>query len=121
MLENGNKVGGGARFNKGKPRVELLVPEAMEEVANVWAFGAAKYDDHNWKKGIGVSSILGCILRHTFKIMKGEDIDKESGCLHAAHIICNASMLIYFFKKGKYRLLDDRYKENQNEEENTST
>lgn len=111
MSENGNKVGGGNRFNTGKPRVELLSPEAMEETARVWAFGASKYDDHNWKKGIGVMSIIGCILRHTFKIMKGEDIDEESGCLHAAHVICNASMLIYFYKKGQYEKLDDRFKE----------
>lgn len=109
--DNGNKIGGGNRFNTNKPRVELLVPEAMEEVARVWAFGAEKYDDHNWKKGIGVTSIIGCILRHTFKIMKGEDIDDESQCLHAAHIICNASMLIYFFRRNRYGELDDRHKE----------
>ncbi len=104
----GSKLGD--RYNSDKPRVELLVPEAMEETAKVWAFGANKYSDHNWKKGLKVLGILGCILRHTFKIMKGEDIDEESKCMHAAHIICNASMLIYFFKRDRYKELDDRYK-----------
>ena len=40
--------------------------------------------------------------------MKGEDIDEESGCMHAAHIICNCQMLIYFYKTDRYKELDDR-------------
>lgn len=107
--ENGNKIGGGKRFNTNKPRVELLVPEAMEETAKVWQFGSEKYGDFNWMNGLSFTSIIGCILRHIFKIMKGEDVDEESECLHAAHIICNASMLIYFIKT-KQEKLDDRYK-----------
>ena len=102
--------GGGKRFNSGKPRVELLVPESLIEVSRVWEFGAKKYGDHNWKKGLPVMSIIGCMFRHLLGIMKGEDIDPESGCMHAAHIICNADMLIYFFKRNRYKELDDRFK-----------
>ena len=100
--------GGGKRFNDNKPRTELLIPEAMEAEARVWAMGAKKYGDYNWQKGMSWTVVLGCILRHTFAIMIGEDIDKESGELHAAHIKCNATMLIYYYlyyKKG-----DDRIK-----------
>jgi len=100
--------GGGKRFNENKPRVELLVPEAMKAEARVWAFGAKKYGDWNWQRGMPWTKVIGCLLRHTFAIMCGEDIDKESGELHAAHIKCNASMLIYYYyhyKKG-----DDRVK-----------
>lgn len=98
--------GGGKRFNSGKARVELLVPEAMEAEAKVWAMGAEKYGEYNWQKGMKWTIVIGCLLRHIFAIMRGEDIDKESGQLHAAHIKCNASMLIYYhthFKEG-----DDR-------------
>ena len=104
-----NKMdGGGKRFNTTKPRVELLVPEAMEEEAKVWSFGAAKYGDWNWQRGMPWMTVIGCTLRHTFAIMKGEDIDPESGFLHAAHVKCNASMLIwyyYHYKIGDNRLI----------------
>ena len=100
--------GGGKRFNSNKPRVELLVPEAMIEEAKVWAMGAEKYGDFNWQRGMKYSTVIACLMRHIFAILKGEDFDKESGLLHAAHIKTNASMLIYYhyyYKQG-----DDREK-----------
>lgn len=107
--------GGGKRQNSGKPRMELLVPEALEAEANVWAFGAKKYGDYNWQRGMVWTIPLACILRHTFAILKGEDTDEESGLLHAAHIKANATMLIYYFyhyKKG-----DDRHKRPEGKDE----
>ena len=95
------------RFNQGKPRLELLVPEAIEEEAKVWTFGAEKYGEFNWQKGMSLLTIIASLLRHSFAILRGEDIDKESGFLHAAHIKCNASMLIwnyYHYKKGDNRV-----------------
>lgn len=103
----------GKRFNHDKPRVDLLVPEAMIEEAKVWSFGAKKYGDHNWRNNFPILSIIGCLLRHVFAIMLGEDKDEESGLLHSAHISCNASMLTYFAVKGK--IIDDRYKETEDE------
>lgn len=111
--ENGNKIGEGHRYNTSKPSVELLVPEAMLETAKVWSYGAKKYTPNNWRGGLAITSILGCIMRHTFAILKGEDIDPETECMHAAHIICNCQMLIYFFKTEQYEQLDDRYKKEE--------
>tara|TARA_R100001086_G_scaffold249569_2_gene189766 strand:+ start:42 stop:380 length:339 start_codon:yes stop_codon:yes gene_type:complete len=106
--------GTGKRFNEGKPRMELLVPEAMEAEARVWAMGAKKYGDFNWQKGMPWMTVVASLFRHLVAIMKGEDVDPESGELHAAHIKCNASMLIYYYyyyKKG-----DNRMKRRSNEE-----
>lgn len=100
--------GGGLRSNAEKVRVELLVAEALEAEARVWAFGAKKYGDFNWQRGMKWSTVLGCLLRHTFAILKGEDVDPESGELHAAHISCNATMLIYYYmyyKEGDDRII----------------
>jgi len=36
-------------------------------------------------------------LRHLEVIRLGEDIDPESGLLHAAHLQCNAQMLTEFY------------------------
>ena len=98
---NGNPIGGGKRFNTDKPRLELLVPEAMEAEARVWAMGAKKYGEFNWQKGMSWLIPIAWIMRHTLAILRGEDFDKESGELHAAHIKCNASMLIYYFEHFK--------------------
>jgi hypothetical protein len=98
--------GGGKRFNDDKVDLSLLVPEAIEAECRVWKIGEKKYGRFNWQRGMQYSTVLGCLLRHTFAIMKGEDIDPESGELHAAHIKCNASMLIYYH--SHYKEGDDR-------------
>ena len=98
--------GGGKRFNTNKAPVELLCAEALEAEARVFGMGAIKYGKNNWERGMSWSTVIGCMLRHTLAIMKGEDIDKETGELHAAHVRCNAAMLIYYF--NHYKEGDDR-------------
>ena len=98
--------GTGKRYNNGKARLDLLVPEALEAEARVWELGEEKYGRWNWQKGMKWSTVIGCLLRHTFAIMRGEDVDKESGQLHAAHIKCNATMLIYYYEN--FKAGDDR-------------
>lgn len=99
----------GAKFDEDKPVIGLVPPRALEEEAHVWTFGAKKYSRWNWRKGIKYTRILSAILRHTIAIMKGEDIDPETGRLHAASIRCNAGMLIEFQLDNREDL-DDRYK-----------
>ena len=111
-VEDMKLEGGGKRFNEGKIRLELLVPEAMEAEARVWAMGAKKYGEYNWQKGMPWLTVIGCLLRHILAILKGEDIDKESGELHAAHIKCNASMLIYYYYN--YKQGDNRKPKDEN-------
>jgi hypothetical protein len=42
-------------------------------------------------------------MRHLEAIRLGEDIDAESGLLHAAHLQCNAAMLTeYYFTKQDF-------------------
>lgn len=100
----------GKKFDQDKPAMGLIPARAAEEEGHVWAHGAAKYGEaHNWRKGLTVLRICGAILRHTFAIMRGEDIDKDSGRHHGACIRCDAGMLIEFYYEGRTEL-DDRYK-----------
>ncbi len=99
------KEPGGLRFDAGKAPVALIPPKADEAEAMVWAAGAEKYGMWNWKKGMTIMRILSCIGRHVNKIKAGEDYDSESGQPHAAHIRCNAAMLIEFLGRED---LDDR-------------
>lgn len=102
-----SRVGGGRaeRHNDGKVDLTFIPTDAAEAEARVWAFGARKYDRNQWTKLWGddtVNIVLASLLRHAAAIQDGESHDEESGCQHAAHIRCNAAMLIrYFNQKGK--------------------
>jgi hypothetical protein len=70
---------GGTKHDQDKPRMELLSVPFIEGVSQVLAFGAKKYGEHNWRKGISQSRLIGAALRHTFAFLRGEDKDAESG------------------------------------------
>lgn len=67
---------------EGKGRYDLLPPEAMRRLAQVYERGAAKYDDRNWEKGQPLSRLLDSALRHTFQVLEGKT--DEDHAMHAA-------------------------------------
>lgn len=89
---------GGIKHDQGKPRTELLPPDALLGAAQVFSFGASKYGDRNWEKGISNSRLIGAALRHLFSVMKGNLIDKESDLPHIDHALCCVMMLSDNFK-----------------------
>lgn len=99
----------GVKYDGEKPRVDLLDPQALEGIAAVLAFGAKKYAADNWRGGISYRRLIGAALRHTFAIMRGEDIDPESGLPHVDHLGCCWMFLSNMMKTRPD--LDDRYKE----------
>ena len=79
----------GRKFDGEKPRMYLLLPKAIQEVAKVLTFGAQKYDEDNWKKLDNLQNrYTGASFRHIFAIMEGEELDQETECYHEAHAIC---------------------------------
>ncbi len=84
---------GALRYNSGKPRYDLLPPDALNELAEVFTKGAEKYAPRNWEKGMDWGKCFASLLRHAFKWAKGEDRDEETGCLHMAHVAWNALVL----------------------------
>lgn len=102
------KEASGAKFDQEKPRTDLLDPEWMTSVAQVLTFGASKYAPHNWRGGIAYSRLIGAALRHLFAVMRGEDIDPESGLPHTAHLSC-CIMFLHWMMIHRTDL-DDRYK-----------
>jgi hypothetical protein len=83
----------GRKDDTGKPRMELLPPDALTEVAAVMTFGAAKYGDYNWN-GLSASRLFGAALRHLWAWWGGEDNDPETGRPHLAHAACCALMVL---------------------------
>lgn len=91
-----------SRHNVGKVDYTLIPVDAAKEEALVWGFGMTKYGRGNWEKLWGddtVNVVLASILRHVHAIQEGEVNDPESGLKHAAHIRCNAAMLVRYFNK----------------------
>lgn len=86
----------GVRFDSGKLRYDLLPPDGMDALVDVYTQGAKKYADRNWEKGMNWSRIIGSLLRHTFKFMSGETHDKETGCHHMAMAAWNALALCVY-------------------------
>jgi hypothetical protein len=98
---------GGQKFDQAKPPMYLLDSLALEGLSEVLAFGAKKYAANNWRSGISYCRLLGAALRHTFAILKGEDVDPESGLPHVDHLGCCWMFLSNMMKTRKD--LDDRY------------
>lgn len=106
------------RYNKGKPRHELLAQEAIEELVKVYTLGAEKYtlrdpdgnivDDgaNNWRKGQPFSESLGSVKRHIAAFNRGEDIDPDLGTHHLANAAWGLLSIITFQKTLPH--LDDR-------------
>lgn len=97
-------TGKASRFNEGKPDFTLIPVDALEAEAKVWMAGQEKYGRHNWEKLWGadtVNVVLASLLRHAFAISSGEIRDPETGEYHAAHIRCNAAMLIRYEEQNE--------------------
>lgn len=84
------------KHDKGKIRMELLPPNALEEIAKVFTHGAEKYEDFNYLKGNGLdlNRLYGACLRHLNSWKKGELNDKESNYSHISHAACCLMMIL---------------------------
>ena len=80
----------------GKPRMEYLVGSVLRGDAAVFAHGADKYGERNWRVDpIKASTYEAAILRHFMSYFYDrEDMDPDSGYSHLYHIrACCAVML----------------------------
>jgi hypothetical protein len=99
----------GVKFDADKPRMDLLSSVALVKVSEVLTYGAKKYDEHNWKKGMYWSRCLGAALRHIFAFIGGESKDPETGLSHLAHAVCCLMFLLEY--EETHPEFDDRYKD----------
>ena len=75
-------------------------------MVRVLEFGAKKYGDYNWVKGLSIRETCESLKRHLDAFMEGEDDDPESKLSHIGHIQCNALFLSWVMENKKD--LDDR-------------
>ena len=97
-----------------KLRYDLIPPDFLEFLARIFTYGAAKYDDNNWMKGLNASELYACATRHMQKWWAGENLDwddpvsgqKGSGLPHLWHALWNVGVMAYFERHRPD--LDDR-------------
>jgi len=87
------------RHNTGKPKWSLLDYESLEPLVRVMEFGEKKYSRDNWKKGLDLQEILDSAYRHLNSLNSGEVHDKETGLMHAGHIMANMMFWIHHYNK----------------------
>ena len=108
LVDEAKPVLGGIKFDSDKPRLELLSNYAITEMAHVLAYGASKYGDDNWRKGIAWRRLTGAALRHILAFQDGEDLDPETNRSHLAHAMC---MIMFALESTRtHPELDDRWK-----------
>jgi len=86
----------GKKFDTGKPRYDLLPPELLAAVADVLMFGASKYGERNWEKGMSWGRPFAALMRHMWAWWRGEDRDPETGLSHLAHAACCVAFLLAY-------------------------
>ncbi len=91
---------GGLKFDSEKPRMDLLPMDALMEIAKVLTFGAKKYGDKNWEKGIARGRLRAAQMRHDAAVEMGQELDPESGYLHVAHKACDVLMELALKLRG---------------------
>ena len=102
----GGRKDDGRESGNLKLRYDLLPVKAIREVVKVLTFGANKYGDRNWEKGLAWSRPYAALHRHMSSFWEGEDLDSESGIPHIAHAICSLLFLMeYTFTRLEF---DDR-------------
>jgi len=86
------------RDNSNKPQLSRFFrefPLCNETLARVMAFGAAKYNEGNWKLGGKPDAeYLDSGMRHLNQFLNGETHDQDSACHHLGHAIWNFCALL---------------------------
>lgn len=91
----------------GKPRFDLVPVESLRRLADLYARGAEKYSDNNWKKGQPYSRAYASLFRHMIAWREGDRSED-----HMAAVAWNAFAIMYYEEKKPE--LDDLFKEKQN-------
>jgi hypothetical protein len=92
-------------------RPELLDVDWQLGTGEVLKFGADKYADNLWRKGMAWSRVYGALLRHLYAFWGGEMLDPETGKPHMYHATCCIMFLSVYAhgpKADDYEVFDDR-------------
>lgn len=86
----------GVKYDENKIRYDLIPPECLKSIADVYTFGSVKYGDNNWQTLPDFyNRYYSALMRHLEADRMGEKYDEESGRLHLSHAAWNAIALLF--------------------------
>ena len=91
---------GGYKADHGKLRYDLVPADALEDLVEIFTFGANKYADRNWEAGMAWGRVFAAVMRHLWAFWRGESIDRESGLPHTAHAMWGCMVLTSYIKRA---------------------
>lgn len=94
------------KYDGEKVRLDLLPVEPIIDIGKVLTYGARKYSERNWEKGLAWSRCYAAALRHLLAWQNSETNDPETGLNHLAHAACEILFLLEFSRT--HNELDDR-------------
>ena len=100
----------GKKFDEGKVRMDLIPPELLFAVGRILTYGADKYGDRHWEKGMRWSRVFAAMMRHMWAWWGGKgpttksflfgELDDETSYSHLWHASACISFLIAYEERG---------------------
>jgi len=89
-----------SKYDSGKPRYDLIPPEALEELAYLYGQGCEKYGPRDWERGMSWTRWFAALMRHAWKWMCREERDPETGVHHMIAVAWNAFAIYTYSKRN---------------------
>ena len=81
---------------RGKPRYDLIPPDALLRLAQLYSRGAERYSERNWEKGFCFSRVYASLFRHLAQFAQGDQSED-----HLAAVAWNAFALMAYQERIK--------------------
>lgn len=83
-----------AKRDQGKPKISLVPPQIIRDIAEVREYGNEKYGDPNNWKTVEKQRYVDALMRHLLSYIEDPDgVDEESGIRHYKHAACNLAFI----------------------------
>lgn len=89
------------KADAGKPRLSLVPPAIIVEIARVREYGVGKYGSNESWREVDRQRYIDACYRHWIKFVADPDgVDEESGLPHLSHVACNVAFLCEMMGEG---------------------
>jgi diaminopimelate decarboxylase len=93
--------------SEGKPKMQLLDPDFLAEIAKALEVGDEKHRNHHYTDGVSVSEVLGAVTRHVLELYKG-NLDHETEIHIAGHAAAGLQIVFRILSDPALVEFDDR-------------
>lgn len=90
----------GIKYDDDKLPIQLIPPESIVAQAEILAFGARKYSERNWEKGMRWSRLFGAINRHLWTWWSGDCLDRETLLNHIKAVHTVSGFLVTYIERN---------------------